>query len=71
MTASLPYASRNGVSPVGVFAVVCYAHWQLVLPDTLCPLELGLDDFEQGSVRDFNLPIGLWVCGRRVVILDT
>ena len=26
MTASLPYASQNGVSPVGVLAVVLYAH---------------------------------------------
>ena len=26
MTASLSYASRNGVSPVGVLAVVWYAH---------------------------------------------
>ena len=26
MTASLPYASRNGVSPIGVFVVVQYAH---------------------------------------------
>ena len=26
MTASLPYASQNEVSPVGVLAVVLYAH---------------------------------------------
>ena len=26
MTGSLPYASQNGVSPVGVLAVVQYAH---------------------------------------------
>ena len=26
MTASAPYVSRNGVSPVGVLAVVRYAH---------------------------------------------
>ena len=29
ITASLPYASQNGVSPVGVLAVVQYAHKML------------------------------------------
>ena len=29
MTASLPYASQNGVSPVGVLAAVLYAYKML------------------------------------------
>ena len=29
MTASFPYVSQNGVSPVGVLAVVLYAHSML------------------------------------------
>ena len=67
MTASAPYTSQNGVPPVGVLAVVRYAHRMLgnssgQMP--FAPLEPGLNDLEQGLVRDLDLPIGLWVCRR-------
>ena len=64
MISLLPYASRNGVSLVGVMAVVLYAHSTLGNSSghiPFAPLKPSLDDFEQGSVRDLNLPIGLWV----------
>ena len=34
----------------------------------LCPLKPSLDELEQGSVRNLNLPISLWVGGGGVVV---
>ena len=53
MTTSLPYVSRNGVSPVGVLAIILYTHSMLGnssghMPFT--PLELNLDNLKQGSI---------------------
>ena len=65
ITTSLPYANRKGVSLVGVLAVARYAHSTLGSSSshTLCPLELSLDDFEQGLICDLNLSVGLKVGG--------
>ena len=69
MTASFPYVSRNGVSPVGVLAVVLYAHSTLDNSSSHMPFApSSLDDFEQGSVRNLNLPVSLWVGGGGVVV---
>ena len=38
---------------------------------TICPLELSLDDFKQGLICNFNLPICLRVGGGGVVVLDS
>ena len=38
MIASLLYVSRNGVSPIGVLAVVLYAHNTLVTLQAIYPL---------------------------------
>lgn len=59
MTSSLPNARRNGVSPVGVRAVVLYAHKGHGCSSGHIPFA----QFEQGSVGDLNVPIGLWVGG--------
>ena len=70
---SLSYASQNGVSLVGVLVVVLYAHstlGKLFRLYTLCPFELSLDNFKQGSVYDFNLFVGLRVGRGRVVVFD-
>ena len=74
ITASLPYASRNGVSYVGVLTVVLYAHSTLDSSSShtpFAPLEPSLDNFKQGSVPDLNLPVGLTVGGGGVVALDS
>ena len=74
ITASLPYASRNGVSHVGVLAVVLYAHSTLGSSSShtpFAPLEPSLDNFKQESVPDLNLPVGLMVGGGGVVALDS
>ena len=74
ITASLPYASRNGVSYVGVLAVVLYAHSTLgssFSHTPFAPLEPSLDNFKQGSVLDLNLPVGLMVGRGGVVALDS
>ena len=49
ITASLPYASRNGVSHVGVLAVVLYAHGTLGSSSShtpFTPLDSSLDNFK-------------------------
>ena len=49
ITASLPYASRNGVSHVGVLAVVLYAHSMLGSSSShtpFAPLDPSLDNFK-------------------------
>ena len=66
MTISLPYISQNGVSPVGVLAVILYAYSTLGnssghIPFT--PLKPSFDDLKQELVRDLNLSIGLRVGG--------
>ena len=64
----LPYASQNGVSLVGVMAVVLYAHSTLGNSSGHIPfasLKPSLDDFEQGSVHNLNLSVGLRVGGGR------
>ena len=44
---------------------------QFLRPYALCPLKPSLDDLEQGSVRDLDLPVGLWVGGGGVVVHDS
>ena len=64
MTASLPYASQNGVSPVGLLAVVWYAHKTLGSSSGQMPFApLSLDDLEQGSVCNLYLFVGPRVGG--------
>ena len=73
MTASLPYVSRNGVSPVGVLVVVLYVHSMLGSSSghiPFCPLEPSLDNFERRSVHDFNLAVSLRVGEGGVMISD-
>ena len=45
----------------------------LVVRPAICPLlpEPSLDDLKQGSVRNFNLSISLWVGERQIVVLDS
>ena len=51
-------------------SVRLYYTWQLFRPYNLCPLELNLDDFKQGSVCDLNLSVSLRVGWRGVVVLN-
>ena len=44
---------------------------QFLRPYALCPLEPSLDDLEQGSIRNLDLPVGLWVGGGGVVVSDS
>ena len=74
ITASLPYASRNGVSHVGVLTVVLYAHSTLGSSSNHTPfasLESSLDNFKQGLVLDLNLTVGLKVGGGGVMAFDS
>ena len=73
--ASCPYVRWKGVSPVGVRVVVLYAYRTLGnssshMPFAPYPLKLSLNHLEEGSVCDFNLPVGLGVSGRGVMVLD-
>ena len=74
ITASLPYASQNGVSHIGVLTVVLYTHSTLGSSSShtpFAPFKPSLDNFKQGSVPDLNLPVGLTVGGGGVVALDS
>ena len=74
MTGSLPYASRNGVSPVGVPAVVLYAYSILgsssshtpFAPSSQILMILSKDRFVTSTY-----PVGLRVSGGGVVVLDS
>ena len=44
---------------------------QFLRPYALCPLEPSLDDLEQGSVCNIDLPVSLWVGEGGVVISDS
>ena len=71
MTAPFPYVSQNGVSPVGVLAVILYAHSMLDNSSShmpFAPLEPSLDNFEQESIHNFNLSVSLGVGGGGVVV---
>ena len=64
MTASVPNVSLNGVSPIGTFMVVLYAHKMLGSSSghaLFAPLKLSFDNFKQASVRNFDLTINLKV----------
>ena len=56
------FPSRNGVYPIGVLAVILYAHSTLGNSSGHIPFK-SLDDLEQGSVRNLNLSVGLRVGG--------
>lgn len=71
---SVLYFKLNCISPIGVHAIVRYAHRTFSTSSAHAPFLLSSFHFQYidyGAVGDFNLSIGLRVCRRREMMLDT